>query len=115
MTPQALPRFLAKRLGFQGNAKIVGGRPRAPIARPPAALGSRYDSCRASEGCPGRLRHARSLLGADRWLVGRNRAMTADNGNAAQASAHVPVLLHAVLEQLAVHDGGIYLDGTFGA
>ncbi len=33
----------------------------------------------------------------------------------AQAAAHVPVLRDAVLENLAPHSGGIYVDGTFGA
>ena len=30
-------------------------------------------------------------------------------------AAHVPVLLRAALEQLSVRDGGVYIDGTFGA
>ena len=43
--------------------------------------------------------------------------MTAGSGgNAAGGPArHVPVLVRAVIEQLNVRDGGIYLDGTFGA
>jgi 16S rRNA (cytosine1402-N4)-methyltransferase len=43
--------------------------------------------------------------------------MTAGSGgNAAGGRArHVPVLVRAALEQLHVHDGGVYLDGTFGA
>jgi len=28
---------------------------------------------------------------------------------------HVPVLVHSVVEQLGVRDGGVYIDGTFGA
>ena len=28
---------------------------------------------------------------------------------------HVPVLVHSVIEQLGVRDGGVYVDGTFGA
>ena len=28
---------------------------------------------------------------------------------------HVPVLVHSVIEQLGVRDGGVYIDGTFGA
>lgn len=28
---------------------------------------------------------------------------------------HVPVLVHPVIEQLGVRDGGVYIDGTFGA
>jgi 16S rRNA (cytosine1402-N4)-methyltransferase len=34
---------------------------------------------------------------------------------AAAPARHVPVLLHRVTEYLAPHDGGIYIDGTFGA
>jgi 16S rRNA (cytosine1402-N4)-methyltransferase len=42
--------------------------------------------------------------------------MTAGGSNPAGGAArHVPVLARAALEQLDVRDGGVYLDGTFGA
>ncbi len=31
------------------------------------------------------------------------------------ASVHAPVLLNEVVSGLAVRDGGLYVDGTFGA
>jgi 16S rRNA (cytosine1402-N4)-methyltransferase len=33
----------------------------------------------------------------------------------AHAAAHVPVMLAEVLDALQPHDGGTYVDGTFGA
>src|SRR5687768_13719496 len=47
----------------------------------------------------------------------RSTGMTAGSGgNAAVGPArHVPVLVRAAIKQLHVHDGGVYLDGTFGA
>jgi 16S rRNA (cytosine1402-N4)-methyltransferase len=43
--------------------------------------------------------------------------MTAGSGGDAAGgpARHVPVLVRAAIEQLHVHDGGVYLDGTFGA
>src|SRR5271167_56605 len=46
-------------------------------------------------------------------------AMTGDGpGQAAPASGpprHIPVLLREVIANLAPHDGGMYIDGTYGA
>jgi 16S rRNA (cytosine1402-N4)-methyltransferase len=41
--------------------------------------------------------------------------ITGDDGAASVAAGHVPVLLDRVIEWLAVRDGGLYVDGTFGA
>ena len=43
--------------------------------------------------------------------------MTAGSGSnvAGGLARHVPVLVHSVIEQLGVRDGGVYIDGTFGA
>ena len=43
--------------------------------------------------------------------------MTAGSGGDAAGgpARHVPVLARAAIEQLNVRDGGIYIDGTFGA
>ena len=41
--------------------------------------------------------------------------ITGDDGAASVAAGHVPVLLDRVVEWLAVRDGGLYVDGTFGA
>jgi 16S rRNA (cytosine1402-N4)-methyltransferase len=38
-----------------------------------------------------------------------------DAGVAGGPARHIPVLARPALEFLAVHDGGVYLDGTFGA
>ena len=38
-----------------------------------------------------------------------------DNGVAGGPARHIPVLARPALEFLALHDGGIYLDATFGA
>src|SRR5438552_13576762 len=40
----------------------------------------------------------------------RSRAMSGGG-----AVRHVPVLLGAAIEHLKVRDGGVYIDGTFGA
>jgi 16S rRNA (cytosine1402-N4)-methyltransferase len=41
--------------------------------------------------------------------------ITGDDGAASVAAGHVSVLLDRVIEWLAVRDGGLYVDGTFGA
>jgi 16S rRNA (cytosine1402-N4)-methyltransferase len=43
--------------------------------------------------------------------------VTAESGGSAAGgpARHIPVLARAALEQLNVRDGGVYLDGTFGA
>jgi 16S rRNA (cytosine1402-N4)-methyltransferase len=41
--------------------------------------------------------------------------ITGDDGAASVTAGHVPVLLDRVVEWLAVRDGGLYVDGTFGA
>jgi 16S rRNA (cytosine1402-N4)-methyltransferase len=41
--------------------------------------------------------------------------ITGDDGAASATAGHVPVLLDRVVEWLAVRDGGLYVDGTFGA
>jgi 16S rRNA (cytosine1402-N4)-methyltransferase len=41
--------------------------------------------------------------------------MTSSSPQLGAAPIHVPVLLDAVLPLLAAHDGGVYVDGTFGA
>ncbi len=38
-----------------------------------------------------------------------------DSHVAGGLARHVPVLVHSVTEQLGVRDGGVYIDGTFGA
>jgi 16S rRNA (cytosine1402-N4)-methyltransferase len=38
-----------------------------------------------------------------------------DSHVAGGLARHVPVLVHSVIEQLGVRDGGVYIDGTFGA
>src|SRR5580692_1561471 len=51
--------------------------------------------------------------------VAESEAMT--DGEVGQAGAaggsarHIPVLLGEVIAHLALHDGGVYIDGTFGA
>src|SRR5215472_4127126 len=61
------------------------------------------------------------------WLICRNRLetersrleMNAPAGSQQPASAapmqHVPVLRRQAIAHLAPHDGGVYIDGTFGA
>ena len=44
-------------------------------------------------------------------MAGRDSASAVDGGLA----GHVPVLLRSVMEYLNVRDGGVYIDGTFGA
>ena len=41
--------------------------------------------------------------------------ITGDDGAASVTAGHVPVLLDRVVEWFAVRDGGLYVDGTFGA
>jgi len=41
--------------------------------------------------------------------------MTGPRPNQDSESPHVPVLLDEVMDALALHDGGVYVDGTFGA
>jgi 16S rRNA (cytosine1402-N4)-methyltransferase len=41
--------------------------------------------------------------------------MTDHPANPAAASPHIPVLLREVIDALAPQDGGVYVDGTFGA
>ena len=40
--------------------------------------------------------------------------MTSENNDIATTPGHIPVLLDAVLEAVAPHNGAIYVDGTFG-
>ena len=44
-----------------------------------------------------------------------NKRRNKPEADASSAQAHVPVMLDEVLAALAPKDGGIYIDGTFGA
>jgi 16S rRNA (cytosine1402-N4)-methyltransferase len=52
-----------------------------------------------------------------RFPIGSGRMSAGGNSVAAVAggSAHIPVLDRRAVELLNIHDGGIYIDGTFGA
>jgi 16S rRNA (cytosine1402-N4)-methyltransferase len=63
----------------------------------------------------GRWRRAECLAAAAN-LVERSERVTVERESAGPARApHTPVLLDSVIRWLSPHDGGVYLDATFGA
>ncbi len=145
MTPQTVLRPLRKRLRHQGNTAGPGIRTGGGTRRPAIVTSTENDSPSANEirlqwsdrnrwlaqvadlgvrtvrrtATRGR-RDAESRLSGFRESGGRrarSTGMTAGSGGDAAGgpARHVPVLARAALEHLNVRDGGIYIDGTFGA
>src|SRR3569833_593679 len=82
-------------------------------------LGAWSLSKRARGGHPkgARAQGGAGIPGAGARCV-RSTGMTAGSGGPAAAGGpalHIPVLGAPALEHLNVHDGGVYIDGTFGA
>src|SRR5436190_2885998 len=104
-----------RRLYVGRRADGRGRRPRPQFADlgtrvfPRAASGGHCDPARV-EGRPGfRESGGRSA---------RSTGMMAGSGGSHVAGGlarHVPVLVRAAIDQLKVGDGGVYIDGTFGA
>src|SRR5687768_5524253 len=83
----------------------------AAVPRVPRALCVRFHGAEGREG-PGNPEN-----GAER-ARSTGMTMSGDSGQpaAARGSArHVPVLAYPALEHLNIRDGGVYVDGTFGA
>src|SRR5262249_11999595 len=101
------------RFGLRNCAGRAGGRPLVDAHNYPMMFHAEFSRIAGGFRGPG---SSPTMSGkrAQAWSV----AMTADDGAdvvAGRPAAHIPVLGGPAVDLLNVRDGGVYIDGTFGA